>query len=402
MFRARSTKDIVAEAVKNLADRTSISHFGPGSKALALVEALAQVVGSAQNSISRALLQSFLSEATGLDLDIIAESVGLQRLPAEPVRVSAEDLTFRFYVKNQTFGNINGGQGIVIPAGTQIRSSNTNLSVYFVIRDSLVLPADQSTFYFGADQMGVSGGIEIGPGVLTRHNFSGYTDAALQSLLVTNDNGLASRPRESDANLRFRIKYAISANLGGSELALKLAALKVPGVADVRFLTNRSGAGMVDMVVFGINQMVGPGLLRQVREAVVGVTTAGIRVNVIAPRLVGISLRTTLTFTSSTSLGTRNSIRQAAVTAARDYITGLEPGMIFLPGSLLQVVQGVSPEIISVGSSGRSFNELLLWKANVSSSNRYARIMESGYLIQDDEELVVEPSLDHPIEILEA
>jgi uncharacterized phage protein gp47/JayE len=401
MFRAKSKQQVILEAISSLAAKSAITQLSPGGKARAIIEAVGQVVGSISADASDGIMQTLLTDASGATLDLIAESYGVQRLQSVPPRIEDADGNLRFYVRRGTFGGINGGQNITINRGTQIRSDTDNSGVYFIQRDNITLSAANSEAFFSADQVGQYLGASIGPSTLTKHNFVGYVDSAFGALLVTNDKGVAGRPLESDANLRFRIRSQMTAGATGNATAIRNAALTVPGVANIRILENRAGLGTFDVVVYGISPTVTDSILQAVQGRVDPVTAMGCRAIVVPPRLVGVSLTTSIKFTPSATQSDKNQTLIAIEASVRDYVNSLLPGQQLSINVLAQRILSVSDAIIDIGIPGKPFAELLLWKQNGPNSRRFSRNLESNYLVQEDEDLVVEPFLALPITLTE-
>lgn len=401
MFRARTRNQVIADAVGHLASKSNITHVHPGSRARAIVEAIGLVVGNIGQDIAQGTIETLLSEATGATLDFIAQSFGLQRLPAAPARVEAADQNMKYYLAAGTFGDINNGNDITVPAGTQIRAESQDFTMYFVQREPVVLPAASSEVYFAADQTGVVSGPanRVGPNVLSRHNFTGYQDSAFDSLLVTNTKGLAGRPRESDDNLRFRIRNFMTSRAGANAIAVRLAALQVPGVSDVRILSGRAGIGTFDVVVFGTVPAVSDTVISEVTQAVKQVAAVGTTPIVVASRLVGISFSAELKFRDDTPTGEKNGIITAAREAARDYINDLQPGQEFVINRLLAAITSVSDKIVDIGTPNRPFSELLIWKQTAPASSRFSRRLETNYRVRVDEDLVPEPYITAPLNV---
>lgn len=403
MYIAKNRSQIINETLNYLVSQTSIQNVSPGSKTRALIEALGIVAGNTSQDISDGLFQSFLTEATGLSLDFIAESYGIQRLPARPARADASDKIFRYYVRGTTFGDINNGNDIYIPAGTQIEPVVGDPSTYFIQREDVVLSAGDSEYYFAADQAGSVFANSISPGALIRHNFTGYTDSPFNSLLVMNEKGLSGRPRESDDNLRFRVRQSLSTAAGANAAAIRIAGLQVPGVSDIKILNSRAGLGTFDVVVFGIDPVVSDGVIRAVQTRIDSATAVGSKAIAVAPRLVGISLNTTIKFVDGITQGEKNAAMNSARQAIRSYVLGLNSGNSFVINSLMNAIVSASANITSIGAPREPFAQLLLWKSSTSANeNRFSRRLTTDYLIQDDEELVVEPFVANPITLTEA
>jgi uncharacterized phage protein gp47/JayE len=401
MFRTRSVNDLVDEAVSNIADNSSLAATQPGSKARAIVAALARLVGTLSSDISTQTSSLTLPQLSGQALDLFAETFGIYRRPAEKARAEIEDRVFKYYVKGGTFGDLNNGQSIVVPAGTTIHTSDSSASAYFVQRNTLVLSAADNFTYFAADQSGSDGTTTYPAASFTSHDFVGYADSAYGSLLVTNDRGISGRDDESDANLRFRVKNAMLCSAGSNQTAVRLAALGVAGVSDIRIVSDSGAAGTFDVVVFGTTPTVSDALVSKVQQAIGDVLAIGVTANVVPSRLVGLSLRGRLTFRAGIDAGTKTALLVGARQAVLDYVTTLSPGKTVSTTDLAGIVLGYATDIVGIGSASRPFDEALIWQPR-SSGSRIPGRLEGSYLIGYDEEMVLEPYMAVPVEFTEA
>lgn len=404
MFRTKSKDELIANAISQMMSESSITQMAPGSKARAIIEALGTVIGDVSSDLALGTLSTFLPNASGPTLDLVADTFGIQRLSEIPATIVASDQNLKYYVRTGTFGNINGGAAITIPAGTEIKigGSSGQTDALFIQKDSITLPSSASEYYFSADQLGKVLSRGVGPSSLTRHNFTGYLDSPFQSLLVTNTKGVAGRSRESDNNLRFRITQALTSNATANLVAIRLAALSVPGVSDIKISEFRSGMGTFDVIVYGISPIVSSSLLQLVQNQIDRYQAAGTRGIAVQPRLVGVSLKIRLTFADKAIASDKNSASQLVKNAIREYILNLEAEQEFIINDLVGLILTAHPLITDVGSPNKPIDEIFLWKPSYDGINRFSRKLISNYLIKDDEELVVEPFLSTPIEVLEA
>ena len=401
MFRTRSVDALVAEAISNSASRSAISATQPGSKARAIVEAMATLVGTLSSDISAQTSSLLLPQLSGQSLDLFAETFGIYRRAEEKARIEATDLVFKYYVDGGTFGDLNGGQPIVVPPGTIVRPTDLSTGVYFIQRDQVILGATDNFQYFAADQSGSDGATSYPIGTFSTHDFGGYVDASYGSLLVTNDRGIAGRAAESDANLRFRVKNAMISSAGANETAVRMAALGIVGVSDVRVMTGTGASGSFDVVVFGTTPTVSEALVGKVQQAVDDVLALGVTARVLPSRLLGVSLRGRVTFRQGLDAGTKTAELLAARKAVLSYITALSQGSIISVRSLADAVVGVSSDIVGVGTAARPFDEVLVWRPR-SSGKRIPCRLEGSLLVGFDEEPVLEPYMAVPVELTEA
>ncbi|WP_336245965.1 baseplate J/gp47 family protein, partial [Mangrovimonas futianensis] len=94
--------------------------------------------------------------------------------------------------------------------------------------------------------------------------------------------------QESDDRFRFRIANSLVAAEQANFTSVRLAALSVPGVADVQFVNGVNGTASFDLYVKALSTEPSVGLLGSVQAAVELVTAFPIRVFVRAPLLVGL------------------------------------------------------------------------------------------------------------------
>lgn len=403
MFKTKQKNDIIRAAIADLAANSAISNLAPGSKARLIVEAVGEVIGAVATDLSLGLITTMLPNATGAVLDLIADMVGIQRLPETRARVETDDSNLKYFVQTGTFGDINNGSAIIIPAGTEIRtgSKRGRSDATMIQRSAITLPSSASEVFFNADQIGQVRLRGIAAGALGRHEFVGYVDSAFLSLLVTNVKGIAGRPVESDQNLRFRIANRLQSTAEANIVSIRLNSLIVPGVADVKIIPNKSGIGSYDVVVFGTSQVVADNVIQQVQDQIDRHQAVGTRGIAVGPRLVGLSMRIRLRFKDEATAGEKNAAANAARQAIREFITDIQPGGRFILNSLVRVVLGAHQMIQDLGNPNDPFDQILVWRNTLTGDARFSRNLRQNLLIRNDEELLIEFSIDTPIELIE-
>jgi hypothetical protein len=268
-------------------------------------------------------------------------------------------------------------------------------------RSEVVLPAAASQVFFNADQIGQVRLRGISAGALQNHDFVGYVDAAFRSLLVTNNKGIAGRPVESDQNLRFRIANRLQSTAEANRVSIRLNSLLVPGVSDVKIIPNKSGIGSYDVVVFGTSQVVADNVIQQVQDQIDRHQAVGTRGIAVGPRLVGLSMRIRLRFKDEATAGEKNAAANAARQAIREFITDIQPGGRFIVNSLVRVVLGAHQMIQDLGDPDDPFDQILVWRNTLTGDARFSRNLRQNLSIRNDEELLIEYSIDTPIELIE-
>ena len=233
-------------------------------RARAFCDIVANELAELESRQFQNIAQSLLPFATDTSLDLIGEIFGVPRLTAQNASVDISEQNFQWYVRNGTFGSINSGQDIIIPAGVQIYTAAQNGPVY--VSSAVSLPAGSSAQSFSAASL-YSGAAGNAPaGIFARHNFTNYTESAYGSLLITNNYGIVNgADAEDDDNYRYRIRLKLQAQNGANEAALRFQILQIPGIQDVVFAP---AAGTFTCYVYGIASDGSSALLQNVQQAI--------------------------------------------------------------------------------------------------------------------------------------
>ena len=103
-----------------ITQRTGINDFDSDSKTEALISVFVDQVLNARNEAANAFYANQISTAKDKQLDQIGLDFGVPRLAETFAKVERRDQNVAFYVSGGTFGSLNGGADITIPAGTEI------------------------------------------------------------------------------------------------------------------------------------------------------------------------------------------------------------------------------------------------------------------------------------------
>lgn len=361
----KSTSRLLAESYDRLIRNTGITNVSPGGTARTILEILAEYQGEQNQLLQTNLLQAFVTRATGEYLDRIGEVYGLTRrsstLPIdrttsnfkffldEATGLTAQDLADEanqyLTLNNLTDENITAN-GFIIPNNTTITSLGgveyaTTETATFVTSDTEVyVPVVGSV-------PGKAG--NVGAGQLKTHDLAnvsvGFTPIA-SVILADNDLPITSGTnRETDQNFRFRIVNATVGNAGANETSIRLAALSVPGVRDVRLRRYSFGIGTFSVFIIGDHPIVSDGLLGAVRAAVQRKSAAGIKVYVDRPTYKGMEFELEIFYklgiAEAAKLNLQRSIRRTVV----NYINNIIIGGKFIVNELIQRVLGLSESI---------------------------------------------------------
>lgn len=261
---------ILRDLRDKLTQRTNVNNFDHDSKSRAISDAFTKEMVDVRQQSIQATEANQLSNSTGESLVQFGNSRGVPKRGNTFAAVSEAELSLAFYVESGTFGAINSAASIVVPEGTVVFTSPNNNELGATIRyrttQSFTLDAAAALHYVSA-RAETSGDIaNVGQGVLRNHEFTGYTDAANNSLKVINFYPILNGRRlEGDDQYRFRISQNYNRLHQNSDARILLTSLEVPGVLQVKPITGFFGIGTVGVVVLGADNQSNQSLVEQVQ-----------------------------------------------------------------------------------------------------------------------------------------
>ena len=262
------------------------TYRAPGGKARAFGDIVANELAQMESRQFLNIAQSLLPFATDTSLDLLGEIFGVPRLAQTTAAVDMGDQNFTWYVRTGTFGDINSGQDIVIPAGIYIYTAAGNSGPVY-IADAVTCPASASSQPFSATSLYSGSAGNVPSGIFSTSNFTNYVESRYGSLLVTNSYGIVGgSDAETDDNYRYRIRLKLQAQNGANEAALRFQILQIPGIQDVVFA---AAAGTFTCYVYGIASDGSAALLQNVQTAINNTIAFPLTGIAVAPDLVGIS-----------------------------------------------------------------------------------------------------------------
>lgn len=238
-----------------------------------------------RREITNELASTQMANASGLMLDNIAsERYNLLRRPATYASALDEESNVYFYVETGTFGDINEGQDITIPAGTLISVKENgfgeNLS-YEVLYD-YTLGSDSSEYYCSVRSLDTGYSQNVDKQSLRFHNFREYSRYEQNLLKVTNRFAILNgSDKESDQLFKSRLNNFLTASLNFNEDLVTLRSVMVPGVTEVRLIQNYFGIGSLGLVVFGSGRESNNSLIQLVENRVLEVASPGTSISVV-------------------------------------------------------------------------------------------------------------------------
>lgn len=388
---AQSADQIYADVIGELSNNTNLTRFSRGSIVRQIALAVSNKMGRMWADFDLNVAQAFINGAQGKFLSYIGDMLGVPRLGEEVANISLQSRSIRFYTNTGTFGTINSGASITIPAGRIISTTPGNDGVQYRTLSSQVLLASNSEQYIAAEAVLPGTSSNVGRNQLIYHNFINYTQVNDNTLKVTNDADIVGgKDSESDANYRYRIANQIFAAQSANEIAVRLAALTVAGVADVVMVRHFKGVGTFELLVKSIVPEVSDSLILNVRDAVSKVTSVGNVESVRGPLESGISLTGTLTMRRRIDAQETTDLLRAVTNNVIDYINSLDIGETFSIDDLVQEVLGTAEVIRKVGTTAKPFDSLYLYKQSVVDGGKARQKLLADYVPESDERIIVE------------
>ena len=309
-----------------LGERTSITNFDRDSKTRALMDTVADEFVNLDRQQVLVYNADRITTATGEDLDRVCRRIGLSRYQSRFATVSSSENNLVFYVESGTFGTINGGSDIIVPSGTVIRTvpQNNELGqrVEYQLSESVTLTA-ASGIGFASARAVISGrGSNLGTGTLVTHGFTGYVDAANNTLKVNNTFPILNgQDLEPDELFRGRATFFYSSLLQNNDSKIRLQGLQVPGVIEIKPIDGYFGIGTTGVIVLGAeNQSVGS-LLASVQQRIDSFKTPGAYIRAIAATSVSfdmeLEVRTGKALTENNQTRLKANIRRSLLDSMR-------------------------------------------------------------------------------------
>lgn len=342
MIKKLSRSEIVEKSLSGVTQETAITLTGPGSTIRALANGFAGPAADLYQTLQDAETNSFLATASGLYLDLIGEDFGLPRRLPTPVTIYPEDRNIKVYVESGTLATqlphpTDPGLGRV-PAGTVFTATN---GVVMEMTEDVDFPAATQAAFVGAVSSNTGSLVKVGIGGLTSHSLGNAT------VKVINLSGLqGGRELESDEDYRFRISRYVTSSAGQNEIAVRLAVLSAPGVADMIRQPYHAGAGSFRIVVIPTGNRLAVETLRQIQTSVSQIVPMGVFFQIEEPRYLPVSLSCRLVPKPGRTMNA--TIKAQAELAARAYLGNVRPGQVLVINRLRADILNSNPDILDV------------------------------------------------------
>lgn len=349
----RSFDDIYRQIYQDVLNNTPITNMNPGSTARAIVDAVASRFAELYDSMDAYNKAAYLSTATGPYLDYLGELYGVTRY--QSTRAYSGSNNFKFYIDPIS------GQTITSLKSLVLKDTGINMDNIIIVQGTTVSqPGDSGISYSTTEAAILSdGGVYtpiiaessgksygVSANTLVKHNIATnqwelYSIA--NYILCTNDSAIQTGwDYESDANYRQRIMDARSGWQAGNIIAIRNAAMSVPGVVDVIINQHSQGVGTFDLIIISAYPIMDDHILAAVNEAVSSVVAAGTKFNINTSEYLAIELKLKLYYQPSANAEVQNTISRNVRKAVIDYTNNLGVGGEWIVNEVIQRVMDVS------------------------------------------------------------
>ena len=389
-----------AEVMSELTSSTNITRVTPGSKARTLSQVFNRKINGAYQDFDINFLRSFLPFAQGRFLEYLGDMLGIQRLGATRSTSVQTAQQVKFYVDSGTFGDLNSGNDIFIPAGVQISTLPNNEGIIYRVAAGVLLPASATEQYISVEAVQDGTVANLGPDNLTFTTFNNYTSGT--GLKVNNIDLLTTgRDVESDNNYRFRINNQVLSSEKANETSVRLALLVVPGVSNIVVRPFARGIGTFDFLIQTVIPNTPEPVISACQQAINAVQAYGTNGRALRPRLTGMSFQVTITWRGDASTSERSQIKANIASALQDYVNNLAIGEDFIYNEAIQRIMQVDNKIKNIGTAARAIDVVSIYRESKLRDNKLKEELLTDYTPSADERLIIEESLTSPIILID-
>jgi len=358
MLFKKNFAELVQNSLMYLRSNTQITNINVGGITRSIIEIINKNISEYYDVLDINMTMSFLSTAEGYFLDLIGSLFNIQRVQSSKASATSSDGVQKVYVATGTlFDKIPSG---VIPVNTSISSEDGTIQ-YYVTADT-VFAAGATEVYVPITSTDTGTKVNVPAGVLVVNGLN------IDGVYTTNEKSIISgTDTESDANYRYRLSNATLSAEKANEIAIRLAALSVTGVADVLIRKYARGIGTYDIIVIPVEGLSSDSLVEGVQTAIEAVTAYGIKGTAIKPSIVPVEIEVRLIYQDRATDFERSQINSLVRTSIEKYTVNIRLGGDFILNEMRQQIMDVSPLIKDHVISCYNFRNEPVFIGNVSS-----------------------------------
>lgn len=341
---SKDRSEILAQILNSLESNAGITSVSPGSIARAFAESVSDQIGDLYSILKYNIDQTMLATASGRNLDLIGELYSVKRKLVSPDIVADRQIANVIFSISKPYS-----RDITIPKDTIVYndvSDNASFQFKYKLAGDVTIAASTTRAY-GQLVPAFSGQTHTAAiGSLIRHNFISPPGIVVS---VYNTKEIHSQiDYESDESYRRRIVRSVKINSSGTSEAIRLSALSVNGVRDVRIRDASFGLGSFDVILVPESTQAGSNLTRSVFLALQDTKPVGVRMNIRQAQPVPVSVTANITIPTGSSGANTNAIGNQAAYFAKRYLNSLSIGDPLNINSLKSQISAASDLITDV------------------------------------------------------
>lgn len=388
----KNVSELVANLRSKIAERTNLTNIDQDSKAGAIIDSFANEFVKQSFDYKQSVEDNSLSSAQGNALLRLGTSRGLDKNLGTFSSSSSTARNVCFYVSTGTFGSINSGGDITIPANSEIFSvpNNNELGarvVYKTTEDNILLAAS-SVHYVSVVATTIGNVANVGAGVLVEHNFTDYTDSANSSLKVINFYPILNGETEDDDDrYRFYVSQQYKRLHQTNDMRLFLTSIRVPGVLNIEPISGYYGIGTVGVVVYGADNQSSAELVEKVQTQLNRYASPGFVLTALPAICTGLHLNLELSISKSLTINEQNAIKSNLKTVVLKYLRNVPLGGTLSFSDLEQVIKKQNKNILSANSNTKSVYKNIYITRGYSNSSQddKAKVITDFLTLERDE-----------------
>ena len=397
MLIKRTKEDILLSAIRRI-EEFAVNKYDLSATSVIrqMLETYAAEISRLTSTASAEIIGKSIATAIGNELDLLGENIF--NLPRNTAKITMDNTysTIKFYIDPafkyiaQTLVNkipigvtstlIDKANGsFTIPSGVILYTNKTGVT--FTTTSAITLSGSDTYGFVSAQSNSYGADGNISSGNIVNHNIINIapelTDIA-PYILVTNIAPIVNgEDIESDENYRFRLRNAYHDLAGGTEIALRLAAMSVPGVSNINIVKYINGLGTTGVQVIGTEPILNIGTIRAVYNACRKVISVGEKVTIIEPEYIVYKSKIQLiSFGGAIDNTIKNRIQSNVI----NYIINLPLGGQIINNRVLTIAFSASSDIKDVSitdmfigeldiMSGSTLNLMSMHPGNISAAS---------------------------------
>jgi uncharacterized phage protein gp47/JayE len=349
---SKPRSEVLIQILNSLERNAGITSVSPGSVARAFAEAVSDQVGDLYSILKYNIDQTMLATASGRNLDLIGELYSVRR------KQVSSDIVADRQVANVLFSIAKPySRDIIIPADTLVYndvSADSSFQFNYRLVGAVTITASTTRAYGQLVPAFTNQAHTAAVGSLVKHNFLSPPGVVV---MVYNPKEIHSQiDYESDESYRRRIIRSVKINSSGTTESIRLAALSVSGVRDVRIREASFGLGSCDVIVVPESAQASATLDKSVYTQLQTNKPVGVRMNVRVAQREPVSVVANITLPSGIQAANVTAIGNQAAYFTKRYLNSLTIGDTLNINVLKSQISAASDLITDVIINGITVN----------------------------------------------